>query len=542
MQKIIIIICSIFLLLGCKKSAKYTSILQPSLSGIVQDTTSADTLQYHLIRFDKNTRGILPWYANNLGQSYDTCLMLVWNFWKNMETDSNGLKYYMNRQVWKPQSDGRGIGGDQVSMALSSWALLYAYTGQSSIVNNMRYMADEYLARSLSDSSAKLSYLPYPYNTDLLAGKYDGDMILGKGITQPDKAGSFGHELVNLYKITSEKKYLEAARKIAITLANNIRTGDNDLSPWPFKVNAQTGEVGWLYTWPEHKKIKPSEYTTNYAGTLELFTAMSKFDVPNKAIYQQAFDNCLNWMKDYPIKTYKWGPFFEDVTGWSDTQINAITFAQYILQHKEYFPNWQSDVKGIIDWVRKTLGNKEQIKYGVFTTNEQTWYPVPGNSHSARQAALELMYSKLTGDTTYNINAVRQLNWATYTVNEKGWNRYIRDEIWMTDGYGDYVRHYLRAMAEFPELAPDNKNRNLSSSSVVNHIQYQPDTIQYQTYDSLSVEVFRLIQEPSKITVDDLPLEKIDKPGTQGWSWQTMDKGGVLTINKKGKMVTVEWK
>jgi hypothetical protein len=42
---------------------------------------------------------ILPWYSADPGASYDTVLMLVWDFWKNMETDSNGLKYYMNHQV-----------------------------------------------------------------------------------------------------------------------------------------------------------------------------------------------------------------------------------------------------------------------------------------------------------------------------------------------------------------------------------------------------------------------------------------------------------
>jgi hypothetical protein len=38
------------------------------------------------------------------------------------------LKYYINHQVWKPEHDMRGLGGDQFNMALSSWALLYAYT------------------------------------------------------------------------------------------------------------------------------------------------------------------------------------------------------------------------------------------------------------------------------------------------------------------------------------------------------------------------------------------------------------------------------
>ncbi len=78
--------------------------------------------------------------------------MLVWNFWNNMETDSNGLKYYMNHQVWKPEHDMRGLGGDQINMALSSWTLLYAYTGYPAIIDNMKYLADTYLERSLSAS------------------------------------------------------------------------------------------------------------------------------------------------------------------------------------------------------------------------------------------------------------------------------------------------------------------------------------------------------------------------------------------------------
>jgi hypothetical protein len=537
MKKSQFFLLSILLFSACGNDPKYTSILQQSLSGEIKDSTLADTLQYHSIRFDANTGGIVPWYSNNLGQSYDTCLMLVWDFWKNMETDSTGLKYYMNQQVWKPEGDKRGIGGDQISMALSSWALLYAYTGDPAVIADMRYMADEYLARSLSDSTAKWPNIPYPYNTDHFSGKYDGDMILGKGYTQPDKAGSFAYELVNLYKITGEEKYLDAAKKMAFTLAANIRTGNNSFSPWPFKVNASTGEVGWLYSWPDHLKTGQSEYTTNYSATLELFIAMEQFDAANKKIYQTAFENCLNWMKTYPLKTNKWGPFFEDVQGWSDTQINAITFARYILLHKEDFPDWKADVKGIIDWVHKELGNNEQIKYGVISTNEQTSYKVPGNSHSSRQAALELMYAKMTGDTTNLVNAVRQLNWATYMVNEKGWNRYIRDDIWMTDGYGDYVRHYIRAMAEFPELAPDNKNRLLSSSSIIRHINYTDDGIEYQTYDTKSKEVMRLTRKPLKISIDGRNSVQASAIDQAGWWWQTLGKGGVLTISKSGKSV-----
>src|SRR5450759_4326272 len=210
-----LIAISAFLISGCSGNK-----LAPAKD---QDTVLiSDTIQYHAVRINKTDGSILPWYSSDAGTSYDTVLLLVWNFWDKMETDSNGLKYYMNHQVWKPEHDIRGLGGDQINMALSSWALLYAYTGNPAIIENMKYLADTYIERSLSDSTDIWPYLPYPYNTDIHSGRYDGDMRNGKGILQPDKEGSFGYELVNLFKMTGEKKYHEAAIRIANTLKTHI--------------------------------------------------------------------------------------------------------------------------------------------------------------------------------------------------------------------------------------------------------------------------------------------------------------------------------
>ncbi|HYW95699.1 MAG TPA: hypothetical protein VE870_08935, partial [Bacteroidales bacterium] len=406
----------------------------------------SDTIQYHPVRINKANGAILPWFSSNQGESYDTVLMLVWNFWENMPVDSNGLKYYMNHQVWKPEHDMRGLGGDQINMALSSWNLLYDYTGNKAVLENMIYMADTYLERSLSDSAAAWPYLPYPYNNDIHSGYYTGDMRNGKGILQPDKAGNFGFELITLYKITGDVKYLVAARRIGNTLVAHVKTGNADESPLPFRVNAQTGETGLLLPnnqkEREENKIAPALYTTNWTGTMDLFRELETFEPRMRDTYREAFSTIMEWMKTYPLKTNKWGPFFEDIPGWSDTQTNAITFAMFILHNRDLFPDWQNDVKGIFEWTHRELGNDEYKKYGVQVINEQTVYRVPGNSHSSRQASIELLYTRLSGDSTYLTNAIRTLNWATYTVADDGRNRYIRDDIWLTDGYGDYVRHY----------------------------------------------------------------------------------------------------
>jgi hypothetical protein len=92
------------------------------------------------------------------------------------------------------------------------------------------------------------------------------------------------------------------------------------------------------------------------------------------------------------------------------------------------------------------------------------------------------------------------LNWATYTVNDDGRNRYPEDDIWLSDGYGDYVRHYLRAMASSPELAPDNQNHLLRTSSVIKSIAYGPDTITYTKCSGRSTERLKLGEwEPAAV-------------------------------------------
>jgi hypothetical protein len=377
-------------------------------------------------------------------------------------------------------------------------------------------------------------------------------MILGKDYLQPDKAGSFGFEQVELYKKTGNAKYLDAALKIATTLAEKVKPGDQDNSPWPFKVNAKTGETGVLVNrevWYEGmdkdlKKLDPnakkSSYTTFWTGTLNLFAELIKLRKGNAAKFQKAFDITINWLKKYPAKNNKWGPFFEDVPRWSDTQINAITYAMFLMQNPALDKNWKETVKSIFTWVYKELGNKQYLKYGVTPIDEQTAYRVPGNSHSARQASIELMYWEKTGDTTYVRNAIRQLHWATYMVDFDGKNFYPTNAIWMTDGYGDYVRHYLRAMAAVPQLAPENESHMLHSSSTIKNINYELSRISYSIFDDHSSQTFRLNKKPTAIKVNGTQLLQVTNANARGWTWQDLKTGGILKIKiTSGNLVEI---
>jgi hypothetical protein len=499
------------------------------LAMVLAGAVRAERLGSHEIQTDAQGQ-IVPWFSPDPGTSYDHVIGLVWTFWKSMPRCPNGVPYYLQHMVrTAPDCYPNGIGTDQVAEALSSWQLLYQYSGDAAVLENMVLIADYYLDHGLSPADAAWPNLPYPYNTDVHSGSYDGDLIAGKGYLMPDKAGSFGAELVTLYRITDTPKYLNAAACIADTLAAKVVPGNDNESPWPFRVHALTGELPPAGI--------SAAYTANWVGTLRLFDDLIAMGQGNVAGYQKARETAIWWLKHYAMKLNKWGPFFEDSAGWSDTEINADTLAWYILEHPQWGPSARRDARAILDWTSEAFGSDRWAGYGVTAIGEQTSFMNPGNSHTARHAALELLYCAITGDTATKAVAIRNLNWATYMVAPSGENRYpdADNVLWITDGYGDYVRHYLRAMAAAPELAPAAQNHLLAATSVIRQIDDAPGSITYVTRDPAGRETLRLAFAPTAVTVDSAPLVRLGQVAEleqqQGYTYEAPgDAPGVVRL------------
>jgi hypothetical protein len=503
-------------------------------------------LIFHDIQTD--TQGhIAPWFNPSPGVSYDHTLALVWNYWKNLPTDTQyGLPlYYSYRALTTTGADHDelGIGGDQFAMAIDSWLSYYAYTGDRSVLQNARNLADYYLAHSLAPANYAYANCPYPCNVanfgDTLI--FDGDLVAGPGVLQPDKAGSFGEQLVKLYQVTGNNSYLSAAVNIANTLAATRNTSpDVNNSPWPFRVNADDGSQ------PVQDGLTTT-YTTNWAPTLSLFQDLIALGQGDVTTYQTAFDSVLAWMLQYPTANHIWGPFGEDLPDYSDIQTNANTWAYYLLRNPSWDANWQTDVRGILDNVTDTFGDTtwnaiDWNQYGVTLIDEQTVYLVPGQSHTSRDASVELLYDYLTGNADNTPGAIRQLNWSTYMVAEgnaeamDGASQYPTDAIWLTDGYGDYVRHYLRAMAADPALAASGQDHLLGTSSLVQTIDYEPGNITYTTADTDAQDVLRVSFVPDQVMEGTVALRKLDSiadlQGEDGYTFNAPgDAPGVLRIH-----------
>jgi hypothetical protein len=135
-------------------------------------------------------------------------------------------------------------------------------------------------------------------------------------------------------------------------------------------------------------------------------------------------------------------------------------------------------------------------------------------------------------------------------VDNDGKNRYPRDENWLTDGYGDYVRHYLRAMEAWPTLAPPNGDHLVSSTAVIQQASYNnlvnkwivPDVrnidpklvvLYYRAYEVTGVETLRLTGKPARVLLNDKELKETDTSSGEGYSWKALDRGGLLVIRRQ---------
>lgn len=151
-----------------------------------QSSTTAPLIGYHESRVD-STGQIIPGaisrvrsrHPNSLGFLAQHARVLQW---RAILLAASGLVARARRSKrLGRRSDQHGAGFVE---------LLYGYLGDPTVKQNTVEIADYWLERGIADSGLPWGDLPYPYNTDLHSGKYDGDMRAGKDFLQPDKAGS----------------------------------------------------------------------------------------------------------------------------------------------------------------------------------------------------------------------------------------------------------------------------------------------------------------------------------------------------------------
>ena len=503
------------------------------------------------------------------GASYTVCVKLAVDFLKNCPVDPvNKLPLYITHCSMYRNGKGGYVGstwphnpivvnGGLVQSLAIDWR---NYSGDESVIELTRQALNHQLKYGTTPADWEWSSVPYASSdageviyqgaakfdtavTDENKGRGDGSFVL-----EVDKIGEMGIAYVKFYEITGEQVYLDAAIQCADALAKHVRKSTNGAgglnwamlgvtAPWAFRVRAHTGEVLEDYTSHVVENIRLLEELVKIKSRIHL-------DDTKAAAYNNALAISWAWLysADGAVKTSIWKGYFEDIR-FDHINLNRVNnspmeFARYLIKHPQHDKEIAVTVPSLIWWVKNTFGEK-----GMNAINEQTGCYLPMGSHTSRYASVCAMWYQYSGDKWFKEEAYRFFNHATYMAEPDGivqtghnWGT----EIWFSDGYTDYVRHFMEGIAAVPEWSPANENHLLKSTSVIKKISYSKYRINYTTFDDASGEVLRLTCKPVMVVANGVQLKPSANDKQTGWYWQPLSSGGVLKVyHTKGNDVSV---
>jgi chitodextrinase len=479
---------------------------------------AADTINGHTVVLDSSGK-IIPWTADpSLG--YDTVVNLAWDYLLNrVPNDTTGKPAYFTRSYLVPDTqqlanwphNPAGLYGMLTESALK----YYQYSGNRAVVTVAENVAAWHLQNGMTPANYSWANVPYS-SADAGSLTYQGASYGntsgvgdGTGYLEPDKIGELGYAWLTLYQFDGNTAFRDAAINSANVLAAKIRTGSSTQSPWPFRVNAQTGAIR-------------EDYSADVIGPIRLFDLLIKLNLGDTATYQTARQTAWNWLMTFPMQNNVWANYFEDVVIQTNlanvTQYSAVMTARYLMEHPEFDANWQAHVRGILNWVKTSWSTPA---YGATTVLEQREFMYAIGSHTSRYAAANAMLYELTGDTTAQQEAIRSFNWATYMARSTGVviDGPAVNNQWFTDGYGDYVRHFMTGMGAMPTLAPAGQNHLLRSTSIVQNVTYATGDIRYTTFDAGATEVLRVNFVPGSVWAGGTQLPVRGDLLQEGWTF-----------------------
>lgn len=476
-------------------------------------------LPWHAPVVDGQSR-LLAWYEPERNRGYDHVLHLGWDFIEHkVPADTRtktGLKVYLINSVFDDatlqgtnwQHNPAMVYGSFVD-SLAAW---YPYSGDQEAVEAVRGMLDYELAHGTTPADWDWPSVPFATSCDDQPeyGRCIQDMPREfYGGIETDKIGELGVGYTLFYEMTGERKYLEAAMRGANALARHVRAGDADHTPWPFRVDARTGQV-----------LAGEEYGGIVVSPLRLFDELIRLGAGDTASFTRARDVARKWLLEYPLNRGsragdKWSGYFEDVAK-DTTNVNqaAPTYTAYYLMTRPdpaaVDPDWVNHVGHLIDWVRQHFGRGPY--FGAWAIDEQGRPPsyqgccsrAGLGSDTSRWAAINALYYEKTGDTQSRENAFRSLNYATYFAGSDGriscCGIGFGGQYWFSDGYSDYLRHFNWVMGAIPKLAPEGEDHLLRSTSVVQKVSYGRHSVNYRTFDRSATEVLRLSFKPVRVS------------------------------------------
>ncbi|OJX38164.1 MAG: hypothetical protein BGO78_09045 [Chloroflexi bacterium 44-23] len=480
----------------------------------------------HEIVLDQYDR-LEPWAP------YDHVIQLAMNFIKNCPIDEeSGLPWYLVYSCFwiDPLRPTRWPDNPAGKFAWAVTTLLkyYPYSGDAQHIEIVRSMLDCLITQRTPD---KFDWGKAPFaSAEPGKGLYFGARADGAYVTEADKIAQAGRAFIDFYEMSGEEKYLQAGQDCANVLLKHLKYGDEYNSPVPFRVSVRDGKVIEAYS----------------ADMIQLIRLFAELDRLGFDGYQGAIEQVWRWIEKYPLRNNFWKGYFEDIridpTNENRDQLSPLETARYLLHNHELDADWRSHVPALIEWVRKIFGATPF--FSAIPIREQKYCFVVMGSHTARFASLCANWYKISRDEIYYEMAVRALNWASYMANEDGAVTVGVDrpdyynQCWFTDGYFDYVPHFIDVMASIPSLAPEDSDHMLESSTVIQKIEYGSKKICYRTFDTTGCQLLKLSFTPREVYCGTEKMAQSINTNSNG-SWHFDPTSHLLTVRHKSAEVLI---
>lgn len=417
---------------------------------------------WHKAVYDYNTKepGLVPW------TTWDNALEREMNWYLNAPADEHGYPSFAhitfmdeNYQAYRKDF----IPATQNGMGIISYLKYWEYKGKSNqkVLDVARKMGD-YLINEANTGNEGV-YPSFTRSTGFcdefpLKQSSQNDADYGKNIIEPDKGGIAGYALLQLYKVTNDKRYFNQALHNAQVLAKNMRKGNATRSPWPFRVDAVTGKY-W------------GERNGNMVYILRLFDELLGL---NYTEFKTARQNLWQWIMEYQFSASEdrqhslWVQFFEDQPKEDNRNAWApLNMARYLIERKgKLDPKWKEHAEQCIQFAVRNFGMERPggvTLVGEQDTDRRAW----GGINSTFGAVAAMFYADGGGEQ-YRDLAFRNLSWITYFIREDGvvcdqtgeWN-WLREGGWQEDCHTDVLHNFMDALKAVPEWAtsktPDGK-------------------------------------------------------------------------------------
>ena len=499
---------------------------------------------------------IAPWYQGQNGQ-LDLRVRIAAEFLKRYpwvdtsESVMAGPHWVFNARVdlgedgtihVLPASDNmNGNLGQRFKYITEAMPMYYAYTGDPVIFSYLKIASDFILKYYMTSPDAPWPSFPISVP---LKGKPYGPPNPG-GYIQLDLSAGVGRGFIRAYQMTGDTRYLDAAKHIGDVFASkcNLQPGAR-----PWNRYAEGGEAVWC------SRPTGNILTGGVANILLFLEELMRLGYTgNDHAIVKARDAGQVYLRDTLLPAWTandtWGRHYWDWEQPVQGILPTEWVGEYLMNHKDVFPNWKNDVRNILSlYFNHTAVSPKsngEVYSGAWALPESAGccgpsldvcpiyvacalgrYGVEAQSEWARDITRRIT---ILGFYDFHEGGMVEDNIYGGQITAREWSELI--------GFGPILLG-LDIMGWLPEtMAPPRENHLVRSSAMVTNIAYDKGRIAYTTFDAPAntVDVLRLAFLPRSVTADGKRLRSHSTLDVNGFTVRKLNDGdAIVSIRHDG--------